>query len=185
MKEETQDNLTEKQENYCQQYVICGNQSTAYRIAYDADAMNSNTVAVEACRLHSNPKISLRIQQIRQENYENNKMTISELLLSVSDMVRFDPADMYDDDGVLLPIKKMPKHVRQMIESLDTDELYTVIDGKREVIGHTKKIRTVKRLDAIEKFMRHLGLYEKDNAQSKPVNNVVINLGDGEPELSV
>jgi len=35
--------LTAKQESYCQNYVVCGNQSTAYRLAYDAEVMNSSS----------------------------------------------------------------------------------------------------------------------------------------------
>lgn len=165
---ESTDKLTDKQESYCQHYVICNNQSTAYRLAYDAEAMNSNSVAVKACELHSNGKISVRIKELQKEAYERNKATIDELVSVLSGMVRFDIADLYDDDGVLLPIKKMPLTARQMISQLDTDELYVTIDGQREVIGNTKKLRTIQKLDAVEKLMKHLGGYERDNFQKKP-----------------
>lgn len=171
--EEDSKNLTDKQEKYCQAYVICANQSTAYRIAYNAEDMNSNTIAVKACELHANGNVSVRIKQIQKEVYERNKITIDELVQDLAGMVRFDIADMYDEDGNMLPIKQMPLPVRQMIQQLETDEIYVTIDGKKEVIGHTKKVRTIPKLDAVEKLMKHLGGYEKDNFQKKAEINVV------------
>lgn len=161
--------LTDKQEKYCQSYIICMNQSTAYRIAYDAEAMNQNSVAREACLLHSDPNISQRIKELQAEAYERNKATIDELVYTLSGMVRFDIADLYDDNGNLLNIKDMPLIARQMISQLDSDECYGVNEeGRKEVIGTTKKVRTIQKLDAIEKLMKHLGGYERDNFQKKP-----------------
>ena len=174
-----EDELSEKQEAYCQNYIICGNQSAAYRIAYDADAMNQNSVAVEACRLHANPNIALRIKALQKEVYERNKITIDELIQNLAGMVRFDIASLYDDDGRLLPLKQIPLEARQMISQLDSDELYEYIDGQKETLGFTKKIRTYSKLDAVEKLMKHLGGYEKDNKQ-KELNVTVIKWGDKE-----
>lgn len=177
-----EEQLTEKQEKYCQAYLICGNQSAAYRIAFDAEDSNVNTVAVEACRLHANPNVTLRIDELRKEAYERNKMTVDEVLHGMAEMARFDIADLYDENGVLLPLHKMPKTARQMIEGIDVDELYVTIDGKREIVGQTKKVRLARRSDAIERFMKHFGQYKENNQQKQPVNNIVINLGDGIPE---
>lgn len=168
-------NLTDKQEHYCQQYVICNNQSAAYRIAYDAEDMNIHSVAVAACRLHADTNITLRIEQLRKEAYERNKITIDEIVNTLATVVRFDIADLYDDDGKLLPLKQIPKHARQMISELHTDELYGVVDGVKAVIGNTKKIKTYSKLDAIEKAMKHLGGYEKDNLQRPTVVVPIMN----------
>jgi len=171
--------LTQKQENYCQAYVVCGNQSAAYRIAFDAEVMNVNAVAVEACRLHSNPNIALRIAEIQKEAYERNKITIDELIQSLAGMVRFDIAELYDDDGKLLPLKQMPLAARQMINQLDTEETFDYVDGAKVFSGYAKKIRTINKLDAVEKLMKHLGGYEKDNSQ-KPQPITIIQWGDKE-----
>ena len=160
--------LTDKQEAYCQHYVVCMNQSTAYRMAFDAEAMNSNVVAVEACRLHSNPNISLRLQELQKQAYDRNKATVDELVHVLAGMVRFDPAELYDENGNILPIKDMPLIARQMLTEFQVDEIK--ISGS--VIGHTKKIKTIAKLDAVEKLMKHLGGYEKDNFQKKPTLNL-------------
>jgi len=157
--------LTDKQEKYCQSYVVCGNQSAAYRIAYDAGAMNVHSVAQEACRLHANPDITSRIKDLQREAYERNKVSIDEMIQTLAGMVRFDIADLYDDDGKLLPLKQIPLVARQMINQLDIEEIFTYIDGDKIPIGFTKKVRTYSKLDAVEKLMKHLGGYEKDNSQ--------------------
>lgn len=161
--------LTDREEKYCQSYIICLKQNVAYRVAFDADAMNENSVSVEACRLHSNPKITLRIKELQQEAWNRNKATIDELVSDLSGMVRFDIGDLYDDKGNLLNLKDMPLHARQMIQQLDTDELYVTIDGKREAVGQTRKIRTIPKLDAIEKLMKHFGGYKEDNTQKSQI----------------
>jgi len=155
--------LTDKQEQYCQNYVVCMNQSTAYRIAYDAEAMNANSVAREACLLHSNPNITQRIKELQSEAYERNKATIDELVNVLSGMVRFDIAELYDDNGNLLGVKEMPLIARQMISELSSDHLRS----GSEIIGETKRVKTIAKLDAVEKLMKHLGGYEKDNFQKK------------------
>jgi len=159
--------LTDKQELYCQNYVVCLNQSTAYRLSFDAEAMNSNVVAVEACRLHSDPNITLRIKELQAEHYERNKATIDELVNTLSGMVRFDIADLYDDNGNLLNIKEMPLIARQMISEITSDE----IKMGGQSIGDVKKVKTIAKLDAVEKLMKHLGGYEKDNFQKKAESN--------------
>ena len=159
--------LTDKQEAYCQHYIICINQSTAYRLAYDADSMNANSVAREACLLHSDPNITQRIKELQAEHYERNKATIDELVNTLSGMVRFDIADLYDENGNLLPIKEMPLIARQMISELTSDEIK--MGGIK--IGDVKKVKTIAKLDAVEKLMKHLGGYEKDNYQKKPEVN--------------
>jgi len=155
--------LTEKQEKYCQSYLICGNQSTAYRLAYDAESMNQNSVGVEACKMHADPRISLRIKELQKEAYERNKIEIDEIIQTLAGMVRFDIADLYDENGVLKNIQQIPVHARQMISELLVDE----IKMQDTVIGHSRKIKTINKLDAIEKLMKHLGGYEKDNKQKK------------------
>jgi len=174
--------LTPKQESYCQNYIICGNQSAAYRIAFDAEDMNVNTIYVEACKLHGNPKITQRIKELQAEAYERNKITIDEIVQTLAGMIRFDIADLYDDNGALRPLKQIPLAARQMISHLDVDELFDYFDGDKIFKGYSKKIRTIDKLAAVEKLMKHLGGYEKDNKQ-KPSAIVMLNLGDGNPEI--
>lgn len=72
--------LTPKQEKFCQLYIELGNASEAYRRSYDAEDSNPNVIAVEASRLLENPKVSLRLKQMREEHMRSHKITVSDLL---------------------------------------------------------------------------------------------------------
>jgi len=73
-------NLTPKQDNFCRLYIELGNASAAYRQAYDADDSNDNVVGVEASRLLDNPKISLKLKQIRDDHMRRHNLTVGDLL---------------------------------------------------------------------------------------------------------
>lgn len=60
--------LTDKQEKFAQLVVKYGNQSKAYREAYDvSDTTTTESVNVQASTLMANLNISLRVEEIRQE----------------------------------------------------------------------------------------------------------------------
>lgn len=159
--------LTVKQENFCQEYIFCGNKTEAFKIAYDTSTMKESTLGWRAHTLSVEPKISTRIAELKAEIQERNKITIDELVQDLAKMVRFDPADMYDELGDLKNIHNMPKPVRQMMAGIDITSLFEK-EGKKKIhVGYLKKIKLIDKLGAIEKLMKHLGGYEKDNKQKK------------------
>ena len=77
--------LTPKQERFCQLYIELGNASEAYRQSYDAEDMNSNAVSVAASNLLDNPKITIRLEQLRAEHKKRHNITIDVLLLELEE----------------------------------------------------------------------------------------------------
>jgi len=59
--------LTEQQEKYCVNIVSGMSQTAAYKDAYDAKDMKIESIYVEASKLMDNPKITLRIEELRKE----------------------------------------------------------------------------------------------------------------------
>ena len=157
--------MTEKQEAYCQAYIELGDKSAAYRFAYDAEAMNSNTVNTKAWELHKHGEVTVRIEELQKELRERNKVKIDDVLAVLTDMIKFDISELYDENDNLKSIHDIPKQHRQMISSVKVFEEFTGGGLNRELIGYTKEVKTLNKLDVIEKFMKHLGGYEKDNSQ--------------------
>ena len=172
-----QSNLTIKQENFCQAYIRLGDKSAAYREAYSTTNMKVETVNERASRLSNEYKISTRIAFLQKEIKEENKATISEVLNTLSDMLRFDIAELYDANGNLKNIHSIPKKSRLMISQLEIDEILV----KNESVGQVKKIKVFDKMQAVEKFMKHFGAYEKDNGQKQPIVNVDLS-GEFTPE---
>ena len=67
--------LTAKQEAFCQAVAAGMTQSDAYRAAYDAENMGANPIAVEACRLADDPKVALRLREIRDQLAQSSLWT--------------------------------------------------------------------------------------------------------------
>jgi hypothetical protein len=67
--------------------------------------------------------------------------------------------DVYGDDGQLVPVAQLPAHVQSAIASI---KVRTTADGD-QIVEYKRWSKTA----ALEIMARHLGLYEKDNAQQK------------------
>lgn len=69
--------LTQKQEAACQAYIECkGNQSEAYRQAYDAENMKPESVWVEACKVFASPNVAQRVIALQKDHAERHNVTV-------------------------------------------------------------------------------------------------------------
>lgn len=72
--------LTEKQEAACQAYIECGgNQSEAYRSAYDCSNSKPETVWVNSCKLFSDAKVMQRVIELQAAHAERHNVTVDTL----------------------------------------------------------------------------------------------------------
>lgn len=68
--------LTIKQENFCLEYVKCGNASEAYKKAYSAGKMKAASINRLAKQLIDNIKITSRIKELREPVIEKAQITL-------------------------------------------------------------------------------------------------------------
>ncbi len=83
--------LTPKQEAFCQSYIETGNASEAYRRSYNAANMKPESINVTACQLLSDPKISLRVEELKAAHVERHNVTVDtirEMLLADRQLAR-------------------------------------------------------------------------------------------------
>ena len=66
--------LTAKQNAFAVSIVDGIPATTAYRQVYDASGMKPESVWVESCRLATNPKVALRVSELRAEQEEERRM---------------------------------------------------------------------------------------------------------------
>lgn len=67
--------LTVKEEKFAQLVVELGNQSEAYRQAYDCSNMKDKSIWVNSSKLLSKAKVSLRVKQLKEDLKEANMIT--------------------------------------------------------------------------------------------------------------
>ncbi len=82
----------------------------------------------------------------------NRKLIISEeaVLQEWATIGLLDPGDAYDAEGNLLPVNKMPLHVRKCIASVDVDEH-----------SGTKRIKFHSKAAALDSIGKHFGLFKQ------------------------
>lgn len=72
--------LTQKQEAACQAFIECnGNQSEAYRTAYNAENMSPESVWKEASNLFNLPHVTSRVIELQEMHVERHKITVDSI----------------------------------------------------------------------------------------------------------
>lgn len=77
--------LTPKQEGFCHSYIETSNASEAYRLNYDASAMNANSVARKAFEVMENVKVTARIEELRKGVSKRHNITVESILAELEE----------------------------------------------------------------------------------------------------
>ncbi len=99
--------LTPKQDKFAQLIVEGKNASEAYRLAYNASKMSSASVNVTSCRLLQNPKVALRIDELKKPILESLCFTARDVLLGLWKLASYDPRKFFNDDYRLKLISEL------------------------------------------------------------------------------
>ena len=140
--------------------------------AFITNGGNATQAAIEAgyskktaksagSRLLTNVDVKAAIEAQREKVSTKAGLTAERTLQEVARLAYFDPAKMYDETGNLLPVHRMDADTRAAIAGVEVNEIG--VEGV--VIGHTKKIKHADKNSALDKAMKHLGLYKADNDQ--------------------
>lgn len=71
--------LTPKQEKFCRVFIETGNQSEAYRQAYNTENMMAETVTKKASELMANGHVKGRVTQLQQQVAKKFEVTVESL----------------------------------------------------------------------------------------------------------
>lgn len=152
-------NLNRRQQKFCQQYVKLGNATkAAIKAGY-----SEKTAKVQASRLLTNANVKAYVDKLKKEAIERNKIELDEVVSILSSLVRFDIADLYNEDGTLKELHEMSKEARLALETIETVNI-----TKKKKKGRKVKISKVKVADrkrSIDMLLRYFGAYRKDNEQ--------------------
>ena len=159
--------LTDKQEAFSQEYVKDYNGSAAAIRAGYSEASAASIASENLIK----PNINSRIQELRKEIYSRNKITVDEIIYQLGQIVRADPGEVFDDDGNLKDLSAMSDRARRSIKSINIST-FKYIDGSE---SEKRKIELYDKLSSIDKLLKHLGGYEKDNTQ-KAANITIFEL---------
>ena len=147
--------LTPKQEKFCQEYVITGNKSQAYRLSYSASKKKSETINVKANELSNVGKVSVRIKELKEELRLKNVYTLEKSVKrDISLIERYEAA-----------LDVLENNESKGIDVEVAERLIKFIGSQ----GYNS---------AQERLSKQHGFFEKDNNQKKIPDRVIVDMSD-------
>lgn len=147
-------NLSPKQFRFVQEYLIDLNATqAAIRSGY-----SEKTAYSQGQRLLKNVEIASAIKEAMDLRANSVQITAERVLLEVARLAMYDPRKFFNASGELLGIHDLDDDTAAALAGMDVMEL-------PEGAGSVKKIKLVDKGPNLERLMKHLGLYERDNEQ--------------------
>lgn len=152
--------LTPKQERFAAEYLIDLNGTqAAIRAGYSPKTANE-----QAARLLTNVSVCKLIAERRKEHLANTGITAERVLQEVAGLAFFDVRRLVNSDGAPKSINELDDETARAVQGI---ELQTIKNGETE-FALVRKYKVADKNAALEKLMKHLGLFEKDNSQNNP-----------------
>ena len=141
--------LNQRQEMFCREYIkdLNGTQA-AIRAGY-----SPKTADRMAYELLKKPEIQAFVLQSKAERVEEVKVDANYVLKRLIEIDEMDVADILDDGGDFLPIRKWPKTWRTTLSGLD---IAIINSGDTEAI--IKKIKWPDKVKNLELIGKHIGV---------------------------
>lgn len=160
--------MTEQRIRFCDKYFETLNASESAKFAGFSD----DTARQQGYFLLQEEDVQIYLSKLRAKLQSKTDITTERVLREVGRLSFSDIRAYYNDDGSLIPVHLLPDDAAAALASVEIDDIFVYEKGIKKVIGQTRKIKTYDKIGAIEKLMKHLGLYEKDNDQSKMIIKV-------------
>lgn len=158
------DTLNQRQRRFAIEYAYTGRSSaSAIKAGYDA-----NSADVTAARLLGDERVQALIAEHTDHIQRASEITAERVLSEVRAMAMVNLADLMDDEGNLRPLRSLPRHVSAAITGLKVTIKHRPGHKQRaDEPMEVERIHDIKlaKDGALDKLMKHLGLYEKDNKQ--------------------
>lgn len=107
-----------RHERFCQCYVSDGRFNGA--AAARAVGVSRDSAHVQASKWLSNANILGRVDELTQDILSDVLMTKEELIAELNKLAKFNPKDLYDDDGRLIPVHELNPDVAASVQEIET-----------------------------------------------------------------
>lgn len=165
-----QNNLTDKQVKFCEEYLLDLNGTqAAIRAGY-----SRNTAKEIASENLTKPNIQEYITERQRELQEATGISQKRVLEEYAKVAFLDIRKLYTVDGALKSIHDLDDDIAGALAGVETQDIKVSDPTSEEEIitGQTKKVKTYDKVKALDSLARHLGIFGKDNEQSRPVTNI-------------
>lgn len=141
---------------YAENYVLYGDQSRAFRVAFPKSKAKAKAVHVNASKMHQTTKVQLRIDELRaviaHEAADSFQIDAHYVMRRIAEIDQMDISDILDADGSVLPIKDWPKVWRRSVNGVEIMEIAAGGDRALAVVKKIKWPDTSKNLEMMGKL---------------------------------
>lgn len=173
--EGSEDALTPKQEQFCNEYVVdLSGTNAALRCGY-----SPKTAGSQSSRMLRNVNICKRIRQLVEERNKRTKINADTVLIELLKLAKSDVRKLFKENGALKEIKDLEDDIAPCISSIEIDELFEGSGFERRQVGFTKKIKLWDKTKALELLGKHLALFiDRVEEKSESTNMIKIDYQD-------
>jgi len=161
----TQEDAANRRKLFIEAYLTNGGNASQAAIAA---GYSPHTAGVTGSRLLKHAEVLAQLQQRRNALLSKLELTTESVLKSLAQAVHFDPRKLYDASGGLKPVHDLDEDTAMALSGFEVTEE----KDRGKVVGFTKKVKWLDKNAAREQAMKHLGLYEQDNKQRNPLENL-------------
>lgn len=112
--------LTKKQEDFCNNYILTGSLSEAYRLSYSCEMMKDSTINRKASELFKNGNITARIKELQNELKSHSDIKKNEILEELSAIAFSDIRDYILFNGKRLTFKPFDKLTNRQAKAIES-----------------------------------------------------------------
>jgi len=142
--------LIPQKERFCQEYVIdCNGTQAAARAGYSKKSSNE-----QAGRLLGQPQIKKRIAELQVRIAHRLEISAEKVIAEFAKIGFANLQDYIGKGNRIKDISTLPRELASVVESINKGRKGT-------------KIKLCSKETALENLGKHLGIYEKDNAQKE------------------
>lgn len=144
--------LTEKQHRFCVLYAANPNARAAYSQAFGNES--AGAARTEGHRLLQLPAVKEFISTLRTELLAKFNVTNERIIEEYARIAFVDLAELYGEDGKMLPVHEMPEHARRAIAQIEVEELFDGTGKDKVQVGFTTKLKLNTKRDALQDLAR-------------------------------
>lgn len=123
------------------------------------------TARAQGCKLLTHTDIVKTLAEATARIEAISGLSVERTLQEIARVAYQDPRRLYDEHGNLKPVHELDDDMAASIASVEVVEEFEGHGSDRTHVGYTKKIKLWDKNSALVTAARHLGLFEKDNAQ--------------------
>lgn len=163
-----------RQKLFVERWLTNGNNATeaaAYAGFSEASAH------VRGCELLARDDVKAMIGARAERLVRTAELSTERWAKEMAAIGHFDPGELYDVDGNLIPIYQLPEHVRRAIASVKRERR---TEGKGETVATvtTEEVKLHDKNTALANIGKHLGVFAEDNRQlNRPIQVLVQLMG--------